>query len=141
MSHSVLRAQLKTALQAVPGVPAGNVWVPAPETPPAGTRLPALVAEAQAYRIVPGNLTIYEYPYRIYYLATERTGDIAADLDSTVADTPRVIFETLAASSFPYGVQVGNPAGEIGIISWRDKTYAGCYLDVVLREKAPTTWA
>lgn len=141
MSHSSLRSQLKAALQSVAGVPATNVWVPAPETPPAGSQLPALVAEAQAYRIVPGNLTVYEYPYRIYYLDTERTGDIAADIDDTVVDKPRTIFEQLAASSFPYGVHVAEPAGEIGVISWRDKTYVGCYLDVILREKAPTAWA
>jgi hypothetical protein len=140
MTHSALRAQLKTALQGVPGVPAANVHVPAPETPPTGSGLPAIVAEAQAYAITPGNLTVFTYPYRIYYLDTERTGDIAADLDATVADMPRTIFETLAAAGFSYGIYVGEPAGEIGIISWRDKTYAGCYLDIVLREKAPTVW-
>lgn len=141
MSHSTLRAQLKTALQTVPGVPAANVFVPAPETPPTGSLLPALVAEAQPFTIRPGNLSVFEYPYRIYYLDTERTGDIAADIDDTVVDKARAVFEALAGQAFPYGIHLPQPSGEIGIIAWRDKTYVGCYLDVVLKEKAATTWA
>lgn len=144
MALATIVTNLKAAMQTVSGVSAANVKIPAPEVPMTGSQLPAIVGDIDTFIINPSNLTVFRYPIDLYYLHAER------DADSEVAipalyPIPKAMFDAIAghaalmASS--YGVEFPEPSGEMGPISWRGKSYTGCVLHAVFKEKSATTWA
>lgn len=137
MALSTIISRLETALATVSGV--NTVKIPAPERPLTSTELPAIVSDPVGFEIdaLPQQ-SVWQYPITINYLHAERTGNVEPQLDA-VWDKPKAVVDVLNSNATlagaVYGVRYDDPAGEIGIIEWRDKYYIGFTLHVRLKEK------
>lgn len=146
MALSTILDAIETALKTPTNVGgAATVKQPMPETPPTGSSLPFVGIDLLPGTIQPSNLSIWTYPVDIYFLQTERTGDVAADLSATVLDMPKAIVDRLNANATlngkVYGASYREPGFEVGIVSWRDKTYVGCVVHALFKEKFATAYS
>ena len=143
MALASIVASLKTALQATAGINPANVKIPAPEAPLTGSGLPAIVADVDSFVISPGALSVWDYPIDIYYLHAERDTDIATAL-TAVYPKPKAMVDALNANATLggqiYGTNYADPAGEIGVVAWRGRSYVGCVLHAIVKEKYATTF-
>lgn len=143
MALSAILASLKTALADVPGVRQVETEVPA--APAAISAFPAIVCQVQPSTVQPSNQSYWVYPIDVIYLLAERgTQAINADL-AALADVPKAIVDALNAhhtlGGQVYGMQFSQPSAEIGVIDWRDKTFSGCQVHLLLKEKYATSFS
>jgi hypothetical protein len=143
MSLSGIVTALETALATMPGV--ALVDITQPETPPTGANLPAIVGMVQ----IPGigmagaDLRRLNYQIDLFYLAAERGGDAKAQRDA-ILDKPAAMLAIMDANttlgSRVYGFEFGEPSVSFDAIAYRDKTYVGFQMTVLLKEKQAVTF-
>ena len=143
MALSAILASLKAALADVPTVQQVESEVPA--APAAISAYPAIVCQVQPFTVQPSNQSYWTYPVDVIYLLAERGAQaINADL-AALADVPKAIVDVLNAhhtlGGQVYGVNYGQPSAEIGVIEWRDKTFSGCQVHLLLKEKYATAYS
>lgn len=142
MSLSERMTALRARLAAYPGTRA--VWLPMPDEEPDEGMLPAFGISLLPIQIKPSNVTVFTYPMAIEWFYEGYPEDLEYDLPDVVMDAPQAIFNWLAADETVveggYGIQFGEPGGSIGMVSWWDKTYAGCQLFIAFKEKENTVW-
>lgn len=143
MALSAIMASLKTALTTVPGVMTVTSEVPA--APAAVASFPAIICRLNPAEIQPSNVSIWTYPIDVIYLLRERgQQQINQDL-AALYDEPKAIVDALNAhhtlGGQVYGMQFAQPSAEIGVIEWRDKTFSGCQVHLLLKEKFATSFS
>lgn len=137
MALSTIITRLTNALETVSGV--ATVKLPASEKPLTGDELPAIVCEGIPLRIdaLPQQ-SVWQYPLTLHYLHSERSHDTEPQF-AAVLDTPKLVVDKLNSNATlagaVYGVRFEDDSGGIGIIDWRDKTYVGFTLNLLLKEK------
>lgn len=143
MSLSAIVTALETALATVSGV--ATVDITQPETPPTGSQLPAIVGIVT----IPGiglattDTRRWDYQIELFYLAAERGGNAKAQRDA-ILDKPAAVVAVLDANttlgSRVYGFMWGDPATTFDAVDFRDKSYVGFQMTLLLKEKVATTF-
>lgn len=143
MSLSAIMAALETACGTMIGV--NYVDLTQPETPPTGSQLPAIVGTVQISDIgmAGADLRRTEYQIDLYYLHAERSGDAKTQRDA-ILDKPAALMARLDANttlgSKVYGFDFGEPAATFDPVGYRDKTYTGFQMTLLLKEKTGVTF-
>ena len=144
MSLSAIVTALETALATMSGV--AYVDITQPETPPTGSNLPAIVGMVQIPDIglAASDLRRLNYQIDLFYLSAERGGDAKTQRDA-ILDKPAALLAILDANTTlggkVYGFTFGEPAASFDAIAYRDKTYVGFQMTLLLKEKYGTTFA
>ena len=135
--------RLQTRLTAYPGI--RSVWLPMPDDFPEGGALPAFGVSFGEFEAQSSNVTIFDYPIVVTYLHEEFPGDWDYVLPAVVMNMPQNLFAWLAADEAlvhgGYGIDFAQPAGNVGLTAWWDRSYSGCDLYIRLKEKENTVWA
>ena len=142
MSLSSIIGALEDALETVSGV--ATVDLTQPETPPTGSQLPAIVGIVTIPDIsmAGADLRSMEYQIELFYLSAERGGNAKAQRDA-ILDKPGAIVATLDANATlgakVYGIRYGEPAATFDAVDFRDKSYVGFQMTLLLKEKYAAT--
>lgn len=142
MSLSAIVTALETALGTMSGVQ--TVDITQPETPPTGAQLPAIVGIVTIPEIgmAGADLRRVNYQVDLFYLAAERGGNAKAQRDA-ILDKPAALVAVLDANATlggkTYGVLWGDPAATFDAVEFRDKTYVGFTMTLLLKEKYGAT--
>lgn len=144
MAFSTLMTALESRLAAYSGVK--TVWSAMPDDAPDDGMLPAFGINLLPYQFEASNVSVFTYPLQLVYLHEQFPEDWAyGPIPAVVLDMPQTLFNWLAADATlvhqSYGVQFGEPSGEIGVVPLWDHTYAGCSLFIALKDKENTVWA
>lgn len=136
--------RLLDRLAAYPGVQ--TVWPAIPDEAPVDTALPAFGLNLLPFQFSASTVSVFAYPIQIVYLHAVWPHDWqSGPLPDAVLDMPQALFAWLANDAAlvhnAYGIQFGEPAGEVGIVSQWDTSYTGCSLTIILKEKEHTAWA
>lgn len=120
-------------------LPTINVMIPFPEQPPESDALPALFGEVSDILIQESNLSMWMYRVELYYLHAERSGNIGGQF-LEIYPVPRQIVVALHTSATLGGLLAGpptyeTPSVEFGTSPWRDKSYTGFMMPIILKEK------
>lgn len=142
MALSTIITRLEDALEGMAGVV--TVKIPAPERPLTAAELPAIVSEPVTFEIdLLPQQSVWRYPITLTYLHAERGTNVETQLDA-IWDKPKALVDVLNSAATlngaVYGVRFDQPAGEIGPLEWRDKTYIGFTVHLQLKEKYAVTY-
>lgn len=123
-----------------------SVWRVLPDDAPDDGMLPGWSVNLLPYEFQASNVSIFQYPMQIVYMHERFPEDWEyGQLPAAVLDMPQNLFNWLAADPVivhgGYGIDFGEPAGEIGVVPMWNETYAGCVTFLAFKEKENTVWA
>lgn len=141
---SAFTTQLAALKTAVEGIDGRQVLSPMPLGAIEDIELPIFGMDFDTFQVKASNVSIFHLPVNIMYFH-ERTPDNGRfTIPDAVIDMPQRIYNTVAGTmelwESGYGFDVPEESGIIGVAAWYDRTYIGCQLTIVLKDKENTTW-